>query len=126
MGGGGFGGCCCNWLNQFEPAGNEREGAWAARKKLFEEAAAAGADRIPGMNTTTPLTVTIIITGQTTLDAANLEHLVLLLQNQPALAMPSQPTKLVYTVAEAAVLLGVSNPVVYRLIVRGHPRTSGR
>ena len=76
------------------------------------------------MNTTTT-TLTINLTGQLNLDNQKLEQVIRLFQNQPATTTPQQPTKLVYTVTEAAELLGVSDKSVYRLIERRLLRSTG-
>jgi len=85
------------------------------------------------MNTTTPPTITINITGQLTIDAQSLQQLLAGLQVQaPTIAAPPRPPrfsamepKLVYTVPETAKILGISPGSVYRLLVRGQLRSSG-
>ena len=86
--------------------------------------------KFPGMNTT-PITLTLNITGQLTIDPQNLEQLISGLQIQsPTSSGPAIPTdpkslpRLAYTTKETAEILGMSPGTIYKLIIRGLLKSS--
>jgi len=73
------------------------------------------------MNTSTPTTITINITGTITIDTNTLQQLIAGTPIQaptPQSPRPSFTPKLVYNAKEAAELLGVERKTIYRLIDR--------
>jgi len=82
------------------------------------------------MNTSTPTTITINITGQLTIDPKNLDQVLSGLKIQTPSQTPAPPTdptklpRLAYSIKETAKIIGVSEKSVRRLIDRGILKSS--
>ena len=87
------------------------------------------------MNTTSPITLNLNISGQLTIDPQNLERLISGLQIQTPVPNQSSvpattttdkklPLRLAYSTNETAELLGTSTKTIYRLIERGLLKSS--
>ena len=83
------------------------------------------------MNTQTPITLNLTLTGQITMNAKDFEQIFQGFQIQPPIQNPQlpeqiekMPRRLAYTTKETAKLLGTSPKTVYRLIERGLLKSS--